>query len=83
MGFSLAKYFSDYIDYNNKHNIPPVLFIHTKCVFFKPHNNSLNKYMILNTSKPRHATMTSYRLLDKTMDIESRKQILKISLYLS
>ena len=44
LSFSLAKYFNDYIDYNNKHNIPPVFFIHTKCVFFKPHNNNLNKY---------------------------------------
>ena len=31
-------------DYNNEHNIPPVFFIHTKCVFFKPHNNILIKY---------------------------------------
>ena len=41
---SLTKNFNDYIDYNNKHNIPPVFFIHTKCVFFKPHNNILIKY---------------------------------------
>jgi hypothetical protein len=40
--FSLAKNFSDYIDYDKKNNIPPEFFIHTKCVFFKPHNNSLN-----------------------------------------
>jgi len=42
--FSLAKNFSDYIDYDKKNNIPPELFIHTKCVFFKPHNNILIKY---------------------------------------
>ena len=44
LSFSLAKYFNDYIDYNNEHNIPPVFFIHTKCVFFKPHNNISIKY---------------------------------------
>ena len=49
--FSLAKNFSDYIDYDKKNNIPPELFIHTKCVFFKPHNNSLNiNIMILKNS---------------------------------
>jgi len=60
LSFSLAKYFSDYIDYDKKNNVPPVFFIHTKCVFFKPHNNNLNKYMILKTSCPRTALISSY-----------------------
>ena len=58
--FSLAKNFSDYIDYDKKNNIPPELFIHTKCVFFKPHNNSLNiNIMILKISNTRDTITNS------------------------
>ena len=58
--FSLAKYFSDYIDYDKKNNIPPELFVHTKCVFFKPHNNSLNiNIMILKISNKRDTITNS------------------------
>ena len=58
--FSLAKNFSDYIDYDKKHNIPPELFVHTKCVFFKPHNNSLNiNIMILKISNTRDTITNS------------------------
>ena len=58
--FSLAKNFSDYIDYDKKNNIPPELFVHTKCVFFKPHNNSLNiNIMILKISNKRDTITNS------------------------
>jgi len=58
--FSLAKNFSDYIDYDKKNNIPPELFVHTKCVFFKPHNNSLNiNIMILKISNTRDTITNS------------------------
>ena len=58
--FSLAKNFSDYIDYDKKNNIPPELFVHTKCVFFKPHNTSLNiNIMILKISNTRDAITNS------------------------
>ena len=56
--FSLAKYFSDYIDYDKKNNIPPELFVHTKCVFFKPHNNSLNINIMILKNPNLNAVIT-------------------------
>ena len=53
--FSLAKNFSDYIDYDKKNNIPPELFIHTKCVFFKPHNNISIKYNDIKNKMPKNS----------------------------
>jgi hypothetical protein len=65
LSFSLAKYFNDYIDYNNEHNIPPVFFIHTKCVFFKPHNNISIKYNDIKNKMPK----TSYNNIQHRMNI--------------
>ena len=53
--FSLAKNFSDYIDYDKKNNIPPELFVHTKCVFFKPHNNISIKYNDIKNKMPKNS----------------------------